>query len=182
MTESTPLSDEQQAAFLRDSSAGLYLSASVGPCLGNQITPTGFKQYLAELRQSAGSSSNPLEHLLWEQFALAHHNLGRLYAQASQSKIIDEMTAYSSIIIKLHAELRLLGETLARLAKSGANVANDPTRSKPAPPSRDSGDRDTKLGSKAIGDTDDRTVIPFTEPATRRRRSPKSTASARSFG
>ena len=183
MTESTLLTDEQQAEFLRDSAAGLYLSASVGPCLGNQITPTGFKQYLADLRQSAGASSNPLVQLLWEQFSLAHHNLGRLYSQASQSKTIDEMQAYSMVIIKLHAELRLLGETLNRLQKPGeAHAADDHDRRKSAARRGNSESRDIKLGSNESGDADDRTVIPFTEPTPRRRRPTKSTASAGAFG
>ena len=76
---STALSVEQQAQFLRDSSAGVYLSASVGACLGNTISPPGFKAYLDQLLISAGDSVHPLTRMMWEQFAMGHHNLGRLY-------------------------------------------------------------------------------------------------------
>ncbi len=182
-TQSTSLSVEQQAHFLLDSSAGVYLSSSVGACLGNTISPHGFKAYLDELRLSAGDSAHPLTRMMWEQFAMGHHNLGRLYSRAAQSTTIEEMTAYSSIIVKLHTELRLLSETLHRLNKPGlAASADEHPQSKKAACPRDSGEPDTKLGSKAAGDTDDRTVIPFTESQPRRRRPTKSAASARSYG
>ncbi len=186
MSQTSNLTDTQQAAFLRDSSAGLYLSASVGPCLGNQISPTGFKEYLANLRQSAGSSSNPLEQLLWEQLALGHHNLGRLYSRAAEAKTIDEVGCYSSITNKLHGELRLLSETLHRIQKSGGATAADNSSSphkqtmaaaRPA----DLENSNTQQGSKPTGDDHEPSILPFTESQPRRRRSPKSVAAARAF-
>ena len=180
---STALSVEQQAQFLRDSSAGVYLSASVGACLGNTISPPGFKAYLDQLLISAGDSVHPLTRMMWEQFAMGHHNLGRLYSQASQSKTIDEMSAFSAVIVKMHAELRLLGETLHRLNKPGlAAAADDHTRPKSAAPSKSSGERDTQQGSKPTGDDHEPSILPFTESQPRRRRSPKSVAAARTFG
>ncbi len=183
MSQTSSLTDTQQAAFLRDSSAGLYLSASVGPCLGNQVSPTGFKAYLDELRLSAGDSTHPLTRMMWEQFAMGHHNLGRLYSQASQSKTIDEMSAYSTVIVKMHTELRLLSETLHRLNKPGlAAAADEHPQSKKASRPGDSGERDTQLRSKATEDHHEPSILPFTESQPRRRRSPKSVAAARTFG
>ena len=179
------LTDEQQAEFLRESSAGVYLSSSVGACLGNVVTPTGFKRYLEELRQAAGDSTNPLTQMLWEQFAMAHHNLGRLYSQASQSKTLDEIQTYSAILLKLHAELRLLGETLHRLSKHDTTEATHEASSSDnqadcrARP-KDSGKQDTQLTSKA-GGTDEPTVVPFTQSAPRRRRAAKSTAATGAY-
>ena len=186
MDTTTTLTDAQQAAFLRESAGGLYLSASVGPCLGNHITPAGFKEYLANLRQSAGSSSNPLEQLLWEQLALGHHNLGRLYSRAAEAKTIDEVGCYSSITNKLHGELRLLSETLHRIQKSGGATAADNSSSphkqtmaaaRPA----DLENSNTQQGSKPTGDDHEPSILPFTESQPRRRRSPKSVAAARAF-
>ena len=182
-TNSTVLSVEQQAQFLHDSSAGVYLSASVGACLGNTISPPGFKAYLDQLLISAGDSAHPLTRMMWEQFAMGHHNLGRLYSRAAQSTTIDEMTAYSAIIVKLHAELRLLSETLHRLHKPG--VAECPPcqhgQSKPAARPADFENSNTQLTSNEAGEPDEPNVIPFIEPASRRRRSPKSVAAARAF-
>ncbi len=180
---STALSVEQQAQFLRDSSAGVYLSASVGACLGNTISPVGFKAYLDQLLISAGDSAHPLTRMMWEQFAMGHHNLGRVYSRAAQSTTIDEMTAYSAIIVKLHAELRLLGETLHRLQKPGlAAAADEHPQSKKASRPGDSENSNTQLTSNEAGEPDEPNVLPFAEPTARRRRSPKSVAAARTFG
>ena len=182
-----PLTDEQQAKFLRESSAGVYLSSSVAACLGNAVTPTGFKRYLADIRKSAGASAHPLAQMLWEQFALAHHNLGRLYSQASQSKTLDEIQTYSAILLKLHAELRLLGETLHKLSKPNTNEANHeapPSGQKPDVRARPEGfeKQNTEETSNAVGDSDEPTVIPITESSSRRRRAAKSTAAPGAYG
>jgi len=184
MDTTTTLTDAQQAAFLRDSSASVYLTSSVGACLGNVVTPTGFRLYLEELRQAAGNPTDPLQQMLWEQFAMAHHNLGRLYHQASGAKTIDEVQIYYAVTLKLHAELRQLGETLHRLSKSerssAASSSKQPSMTADLP--TDSGGRDTQQGSTESEGTDDRTIIPFTESQPRRRRSPKSVAASRTFG
>ncbi len=182
-----PLTDEQQAKFLRESSTGVYLASSVGACLGEVVTPTGFRRYLEELRQAVGASSHPLAQMLWEQFAMAHHNLGRLYSQASGSKTIVEVQTYSAILIKLHAELRLLGETLLRLSKADTNKADDDAsnrdekadcRARP----KDSGKQITELTNNEAGGSDEPNVVPFTQSAPRRRRPQKSTAATGAFG
>lgn len=183
----TPLSDEQQSTLLRESSAAVYLNASVGTCFGGSVTVAGFKQYLADLRQSAGSSSHPLEQMLWEQFAMAHHNLGRLYARAAESKMIDEVQIYSVVLLKLHAELRLLGESLHRMAKAEASgkadgVSNQPQQSKLNGPVQASGKPNTELTSNAEELHHEPHVIPFAQSPARRRRSPQSASLARSHG
>ncbi len=179
---STALSVEQQAQFLRDSSAGVYLSASVGACLGNTISPLGFKAYLDQLLISAGDSAHPLTRMMWEQFAMGHHNLGRLYSRAAQSTTIEEMTAYSTVVVKMHSELRLLSETLHRLNKPGlAAAADERSQSKKASRPRDSENSNTQQGSTESGDTEEPNVLPFTESQPRRRRSPKSVAATRAF-
>ncbi len=165
-----PLTDEQQAKFLRESSTGVYLSSSVGACLGDVVTPTGFKRYLEELRQAAGNSTHPLEQMLWEQFAMAHHNLGRIYSQASGSKTINEVQIYSAVLIKLHAELRLLGETLNRMSKHDTSeVAHEAPKPGKKANSGDrsqvSGKQNTQLTGNEAGESDEPTVVPFTESA-----------------
>ena len=181
-TNSTVLSVEQQAQFLHDSSAGVYLSASVGACLGNTISPVGFKAYLDQLLISAGDSAHPLTRMMWEQFAMGHHNLGRLYSRAAQSTTIEEMTAYSTVVVKMHSELRLLSETLHRLNKPGlAAAADERPQSKKASRPADLENSNTQLTSNEAGEPDEPNVIPFIEPASRRRRSPKSVAAARAF-
>ncbi|MCX7410105.1 MAG: hypothetical protein NTZ32_18665 [Planctomycetales bacterium] len=180
------LTDAQQAAFLRNSSASVYLTSSVGACLGNVVTPTGFRLYLEGLRQAAGNPTDPLQQMLWEQFAMAHHNLGRLYHRASGSATIDEATAYASIIIKLHAELRLLSETLHRLSKPGlAKTADTPPsrqgQSMAAARPADLENSNTQLTSNEAGEPDEPNVLPFAEPTARRRRPPKSVAATRAF-
>ena len=181
------LTEEQQAKFLRESSTGVYLASSVGDCLGNVVTPAGFTIYMDELRQGAGNTTSPLVQMLWEQFAMAHHNLGRIYSQASGSKSIEEVQTYSAILIKLHAELRLLGETLNRMSKQDTSEASQDTskpgkkaNGRPLPPG--SGTQNTQLTGNYAGESDEPTVIPITQSPTRRRRSEKSTVAARAYG
>ena len=184
---SSPLSSEQQSLFMRESSAAVYLNASVGTCFGDSVTVAGFKQYLAELRQLAGNSSHPLEQMLWEQFALAHHNLGRLYSLATESKTIDEVQTYSVVILKLHAELRLLGESLHRMARAEASgkadgVSNQPQPSKLNAPVQAPGKPNTELTGNAEALHHEPHVIPFAQSPARGRRSPQSASLARSHG
>ena len=184
---SSPLSSEQQSMFMRESSAAVYLNASVGTCFGDSVTVAGFKQYLAELRQLAGNTSHPLEQMLWEQFALAHHNLGRLYSLATESKSIDEVQTFSAVILKLHAELRLLGESLYRISKSEAGgkvdgVSNQSQQSKLNGPVQALGKSNTKLTSNAEELHHEQHVIPFSKSPARGRRSPQSASLSRSHG
>ena len=181
------LTDEQQAAFLRESSAAAYLATSAGPCFGDSITPAGFRQYLEDLRREAGSPTHPVPRMLIEQLAMVHHSAGRIHSRVAEAKTLDEFSAYSAVLVKLLAEQRLLGETLHRLSKHDTTEATHEAprpnkkadrRSRP----KDSGKQHTQLTSNAVGDSDEPTIVPITQSTPRRRRAAKSTAAAGAFG
>jgi len=78
------LTNHGLAHNLQHKAAACYLYASADKNV-NSLIPTGsFELYLTALLEQAGNPSDPIERMLIEQLALAHHNLGRLYVQAAE--------------------------------------------------------------------------------------------------
>src|SRR5262249_42206623 len=62
--------------------------------------------YLKQLFQEVGNPSDPLERMVIEQLALAHHCIGRLHVKSASSKTMHEATAYIAAAARLMTEYR----------------------------------------------------------------------------
>jgi hypothetical protein len=107
-----PAEDEDQRRFhglaenLRDKTAAAYLSVVTAGVPGSTMPPEAYLQYLQTLLAEAGNPSDPIERMLIEQIALAHHNIGRLYSRAANTQHLDQSKAYYAAAVRLLAEFR----------------------------------------------------------------------------
>jgi hypothetical protein len=97
---------QQQAHCLRERTAAGYLYASNAGIFQGTLEVAGYDQYVTDLVQEAGAPSDPIERMLVEQLALAHHNLGRLHVEAAASKGTAEAALLNAAVARLLSEFR----------------------------------------------------------------------------
>ena len=74
--------------------------------------PQAYAPYMEQLLVDCGDTADPIERMLIEQIALAHHNIGRLHVQAARAETIQQANAYNSAAARLLAEFRRTVSTL----------------------------------------------------------------------
>ena len=89
-------------------SAAGALSVVVGRSLKNSVRPAGFKLYRDELLRASGSPTDPLEVMMLEQAAVAHHRILNLHAQAAGVESAEMIEVLNTAATKLTAEFRRL--------------------------------------------------------------------------
>ncbi|MBM4089189.1 MAG: hypothetical protein FJ276_07140 [Planctomycetes bacterium] len=110
-TDADQAANQQQATRavahnLRTVAGAGYLYASLSGFLGQQINPDAYVQYFTQLLRDCGTPHDPIEVMIVEQLALAHHNVGRLYAKSALADHSDEAVAYASAAARLAGEFR----------------------------------------------------------------------------
>lgn len=93
-----------QASFPSAMSAAIPLGAKVGA--------SAFRVYLNRLVNQAGNPSDPIEIMMVEQLAMAHHRVAQLHVHVEQSQNIDERKVYLSAANRLTGEFRRLALAL----------------------------------------------------------------------
>jgi hypothetical protein len=83
----------QGAKNLKDETGPIYLYAALAPLFGDQVTSGSYRVYLSQLFHEAGNPTDPLERMIIEQLALAHHSIGRLHVKSASSKTAQEARA-----------------------------------------------------------------------------------------
>jgi hypothetical protein len=101
-----PRTPEQKAESLRQLGAAGYLYAAATQVVGPAFDVLTWKAYLDRYLQAAGDPADPVERILLEQLALAHHALGRLHVRAGSREGVEETQAYLAAIARLLAEVR----------------------------------------------------------------------------
>ena len=76
--------------------AACYLQANTHPAINSQISLESFATYLETLLEEAGNPTDPIERMLVEQLAIAHHNIGRLYMKAAASESLEQAEVYNA--------------------------------------------------------------------------------------
>jgi hypothetical protein len=100
------LSVEQRAANLPRLAPATYLYGAATGLLGPAFEIPVFEVYLAGYLRDAGDPGDPVERMLLEQLAWAHHVLGRLHVQAASRDNIEEVTALHAAAARLMGEFR----------------------------------------------------------------------------
>ncbi len=103
---------QQFAYSLRHRVAAIYLQASAGKTWTLDVPVDAYTLYMQQLLKDAGSPGDPVEQMLVEQLAMAHHNIGRLHANAAVVKDLQQIKAYNSAAVRLLAEFRRMAEAL----------------------------------------------------------------------
>lgn len=103
----------QVAAFnLKHRTGAAYLSAEFSELSNSDVPLEAFDTYLRDLLTDAGQPSDPIERIMIEQLAMAHHKIGRLNRQSIEAKTIELSKAYDATAISLLTELRRLALAL----------------------------------------------------------------------
>lgn len=109
------LSPQQQQEFLikhgiahnlKHKTGASYLYAVAARIVGPDVSPESFVVYLDQLLAEGGHPTDPIERMLIEQIALAHHNIGRLYVRAASAETLDQVKVYNAAAANLLAEFR----------------------------------------------------------------------------
>jgi hypothetical protein len=100
------LSVAQWAANLPRLAPATYLYGAATTLLGPAFDVPVFEVYLAGYLRDAGDPRDPVERMLLEQLAWAHHVLGRLHVQAGSRDNAEEATAFHAAAARLMGEFR----------------------------------------------------------------------------
>jgi hypothetical protein len=101
-----PLTVEQKAQNLISVAPATYLYAALSGLVGPAFNVPVYQLYLASFLAEAGAPADPIERMLLEQLALAHHVVGRLHAHAGTRGGLGECTAYHAAAARLMGEFR----------------------------------------------------------------------------
>ena len=93
-----------KANIIRDMAIPAAMTAAIPVAKG--IDSGAFKVYRDGLLENAGSPTDPIEIMMVEQIALAHHRVAQLHILAEESKTVDEFKAYSTAATRLLGEMR----------------------------------------------------------------------------
>jgi len=89
---------------LRNAVIPSCLAAALEPSYG--VSAAGIRLYLDQMLQEADGARDPIERILIEQVAMAHHRIAQLHAQASTAKVPESSLQYTAFAARLLSELR----------------------------------------------------------------------------
>jgi hypothetical protein len=135
-----PRTAQQKAESLRELGTAAYLYAAAASVVGDTYDVPAWKCYLDSFLEEAGNPSDPVERMLLEQLALAHHSLGRLHVWAGSRQSVAEAALVYAAIARLVGELRRTALTLKAYRQSTADKAvnREPLGTPPEPEGPDS--------------------------------------------
>ena len=109
-TTEARITEQERLATLADNVKqwvpATYLYGSLSLVHGKMLPAEAFIAYLEKFLEEAGGPTDPIERLLLEQLAFAHHNTGRLYIDAAAATTIEEARVLNGAVVKLVAEIR----------------------------------------------------------------------------
>jgi hypothetical protein len=94
-----------QALHLRETATAMYLYGSSAGTFP-KVETAAFSRYVQKLREDAGDPADPVEQMLVEQLALAHHAVGRLHLKAATAETLNEAAIFLGAAARLTAEFR----------------------------------------------------------------------------
>jgi hypothetical protein len=106
-------------------------NAVIGPVMAEvigeqRVSPVSAQLYLSALFKEAGDPKDPIERMLVEQAALAHHRLIDLHKRANRAELIDHVKVFNAAAIRLTGEFRRLALALrtyrSPVTPTGVNV------------------------------------------------------------
>jgi hypothetical protein len=78
----------------------------LGGVFGKLAEPGILQYYRDQLLRDAGNPPDPIERMLIEQLALAHHSIAKLHSKAAAAQTPDEANIYSGAASRLLGEFR----------------------------------------------------------------------------
>jgi hypothetical protein len=105
---------QELAHRLKDEHIATYLGAITSRVAGSGLPPPPLAchRYLTQLRRDAGDPADPVERMMIEQIALAHHKIGELYYRARRANSPEKVKVYNAAIAALLGEFRRMALAL----------------------------------------------------------------------
>ena len=103
---------QSKADIIRDIAFPAAMAAALP--IAKDIGTAAFKLYRDGLLKQAGSPTDPIEVMLIEQLALAHHRIGQLHVEAEQAKSVEESKVFTMAAARLTGEFRRLALALSQ--------------------------------------------------------------------
>jgi hypothetical protein len=103
---------QHKANVIRDLAFPAAMAGAIP--VAKDVGTAAFKVYRDGLVKEAGSPTDPVEIMLIEQLALAHHRVAQLHVQAEQAKSVEEAKVFTMAAVRLTGELRRLALALSQ--------------------------------------------------------------------
>lgn len=97
---------ERQADIIQDAAFPASMAAAIP--LSKEVGASGFKIYLDRLLKDAGNPTDPIERMMIEQLAMAHHRIAQLHVQTETADTVEGKKAYAAAAVRLTGEFRRL--------------------------------------------------------------------------
>lgn len=97
---------EGQAEVIKNAAFPAAMASAVPIAKG--VGAAGYRLFLDGLLRDAGNPTDPVERMLIEQLAMAHHRIGQLHAQAEQAQASEQAKVYLTAAARLTGEFRRL--------------------------------------------------------------------------
>jgi len=97
---------ERQADIIRNVAFPSVMASEIP--INKEVGASGFRIYLDKLLKDAGNPTDPIERMMVEQLAMAHHRIGQLHVQVEQARTAEEAKVYSAAAVRLTGEFRRL--------------------------------------------------------------------------
>lgn len=97
---------EGQAYNLKERVPAAYLYCAAPTAIRNGQSGPSCATYLDNFLEEAGAPTDPVERMLLEQIAIAHHGIGRLHTEAASATTPEAANIYNSAAAKLLGEFR----------------------------------------------------------------------------
>jgi hypothetical protein len=105
--------------------------------LGSTFDGAAYKIYLDDVLSRCSDPADPIERMLLEQLALAHHALGRLHVRAAEARSLPEAQLYHASAARLLGEFRLTALALKTYRMSGESTGRVSASPRPGNPSQE---------------------------------------------
>jgi hypothetical protein len=100
------LSPDEQKKRLRNLAPATCLYGATANLHGPAYDVAGYAAFLEDFLKEAGSPTDPVERMLLEQLALAHHVVGRLHVQAGTNSNVPAVQMLHAAAARLMGEFR----------------------------------------------------------------------------
>jgi hypothetical protein len=165
--------NEHYASHLRESTASLFMFASMGQSLKN-VETGAYRMFRDRLLVDCGSPTDPIEVMLIEQMALAHLNVGQLHYKAAAANSIECAGVYLAAGARLMAEFRRSALALKEYRCPQGKCEKSTETVEPGEPAAEresAGDprekcTDIKVGTSEGGHEHEDSTIQFRRPTT----------------
>jgi len=116
-----PMPPDEGAKRIKEIAASQYLYAASTKVLGPGFGSDSYLAYMHDFLNENGDPTDPIERMMLEQLAIAHHAIGNFHVRAGVKEKVEEVEIFSGAAARLMAEFRRTALALKAYRQSSAN-------------------------------------------------------------